>query len=163
MNLIRDRWMFVPVLLLGVSVTTAFVTVSLAVRGHSLGVEPDYYEQSKHWSEVQAQMAANERLGWIVSPDLGPGENGHPRLNLSIKDKHGIPIPVDAVHVEAIPIRNADMRVAFDLDREREGEFAGDVPLKFAGQWEFRIDVERGEQRYTDSFRRTIEFAKRAQ
>lgn len=162
MNLIRDRWMFVPVLLLGLSVTTAVCTVMFAVRGHSLGVEPDYYEEGRNWSATQAQHAINERLGWIVSPDLGPGENGHPRLNVSIKDKHGIPIPADAVRVEAIPIRSADMRVEFDLLREREGQFAGDVPLKLAGQWEFRIDVARGEQHYTDRFRRTIEFARRA-
>lgn len=161
MNLVRDRWMFVPVGLLGLSVMTATLTVLLAVRGHSLGIEPDYYEKGQNWEATRAQMAMNERLGWVVTPDLGPGAQGHPHLALTIRDKHGVPIPAERVRVEAIPVRNADLRVSVDLALEREGAFGGDVPLRIGGQWEFRVRVERGDDSYTDTFRRTLEFARR--
>ena len=37
-----DRWMFVPIALLGLTVVTGFATVMSAVVGHPLGTEPAY-------------------------------------------------------------------------------------------------------------------------
>ncbi|MDZ4830641.1 MAG: FixH family protein [Phycisphaerae bacterium] len=159
MNLVRDRWMLVPIVLLGVSVTLAAVTVSFAIAGRPLGVEPDYYEKSLRWDDDRTQAGANDRLGWALSPEISGGQNGFARLAITVKDKHGVLIPVDAMEVEAIPIRNADLRTHVALDRESEGCFAADVPLRFTGQWEFRVRASRGGDTYTDRFRRTLSFA----
>lgn len=159
MNLIRDRWMLVPILLLGVSVTLAAVTVTFAIARQPLGVEPDYYEKSLRWDDDRAQSGTNDRLGWSVSPEIAGGQNGLARLAITVKDKHGVLIPVDAVEVEAIPIRNADLRTRVALSRESEGRFAADVPLRFSGQWEFRVRASRGSETYTDHFRRSLAFA----
>ncbi|MFO0826823.1 MAG: FixH family protein [Phycisphaerales bacterium] len=161
MNLIRDRWMFVPIVLLGVSVSVAAVTVTMAVAGRPLGVEPDYYERALHWDLDREQIAANDRLGWLISPEFSPGSDGFVRLTLTVKDKHGVLIPADSMSVEAIPIKNADLRTGVDLAKSGEGRFENDVPLRISGQWEFRVVVKRGDDTYTDRFRRTLEFARR--
>ena len=50
MNLVANRWMFVPVLLLGMTVTIAVVTVMSAVVGHPLGAEPNYDTKAADWN-----------------------------------------------------------------------------------------------------------------
>lgn len=159
MNLIRDRWMFVPVLFLGATVTSAVLTVKFAVAGRPLGVEPDYYEKGRDHESVRRQAAMNDRLGWIVAPTIEAGRDGLPRLAIAVTDKRGIRIPADEASVEAIPIRNADLRTEVRLEPVDEGRFAADIPLRISGQWEFRLTVRRGEEIYTDRFRRSLGFA----
>ncbi len=162
MNLVRDRWMFVPVLILGLGVGIAALTVSLAVAGHPVGAEPDYYEKALHWNETKAQLAVNDRLGWTVSPELLGGAGGKAHLKLVVKDKHGVAVPADRAQVEAIPVRVAELRTTVDLDHTDAGTFEIDIPLRISGQWEFRVTIHRGDELYTDTFRRSLEFAKPA-
>ncbi len=160
MNLIRDRWMFVPIVLLGVSVTIGITTVMLAVAGRPLGAEPDYYAKAVAWDARQLQVATNDRLHWNVSPELGPGVNGGARLSLKVNDKHGNLIDAQVVTVEAIPVRDADQREMLTMRCVAEGRFEGDLQRKLPGQWEFRVTVQHGNDTYTDMFRRTLTFGK---
>lgn len=158
MNLLRDRWMLVPIGLLAASVLSGTLTVLLAVAGRPLGVEPNSYERGLSHDRERTQAAANDRLAWIVSPEISGGRDGLPRLTISVTDKRGISIPAESATVEAIPIRNADLRTAVELAPEGEGRFAGEIPLRISGQWEFRIVVRRGQDVYTDTFRRSLAF-----
>jgi nitrogen fixation protein FixH len=163
MSLVRNRWMFVPVVLLGCSVTLGTTVVLTAVARQPLGVEPQYDEKAAQWNERREQIATNDRLGWSITPEIVGNASGAARLTVTVKDKHAVPIPVEAMRVEAIPVRNADARANVELARVAEGRFEGDIPVHVGGQWEFRVTATRGDSTYTDSFRRTLRVAGRGE
>lgn len=155
MNLIANRWMFVPVLLLGMTVAIATVTVMSAVVGHPLGAEPNYDSKAADWDTEREQRATNERLRWVVTPELlshGPRHT----IALRIEDKHAARIDAKRVAVECIPVRAAEARQRVELMRRDAGDFVGDFDSAIGGQWEFRVTVEQDSTRYTDAFRRFL-------
>ncbi|RLT00302.1 MAG: hypothetical protein DWI17_00070 [Planctomycetota bacterium] len=155
MSLIENRWMFVPMLLLGMSVTIATVTVFSAVVGHSLGMEPNYDTKAAAWEDERAQRAVNESLRWVVTPNI-VSEGARRNVSLRIEDKHAARIDAGRVQIECIPIRVAESRRSIELLRRDSGEFAGSFDSPIGGQWEFRVIVEQAGVRYTDSFRRFL-------
>ena len=150
-----DRLMFVPIALLGLTVVTGFATVMSAVVGHPLGTEPAYDRKAASWEAEREQRAMNERLRWVVTPDIASA--GAKRvLTLTVEDKHAARIDAERVRVECIPIRNAEARLEIALHRDAEGSFSGGFDSPIGGQREFRVAVEDGELRYTDAFRRFL-------
>lgn len=159
MNLIRDRWMFVPIGLLTLSVGVGVTTVALAVVGHPIGAEPEYYNKAARWEEHQAQLAANDKLRWNVSPEIARGSDGLPTLSIGIVDKYSGVIDAESVELDAIPVANADLRETIAMRRVAPGRFEAPLKARVPGQWEFRVSVKKGESVYTDTFRRTLHFA----
>lgn len=159
-RLVADRWMFFPVLILGWSVVLVVVTVRASLSGQGAAVERGYYEQAVDWESVQRQRAVNERLRWSVTPSFrrSPADPRRPRLELAVTDRQGIPIERARVRVEAIPVLQVARGGAIDLVPTLAGRYEADLPASVAGQWEFRVRVEQGEEVYTDTFRRVLEF-----
>ena len=154
-SLAANRWMFVPIALLGLTVTVGTVTVMSAVVGHPLGAEPRYDSKAADFGAELEQRAENERLRWVVTPEV---ESHGPQRTLAVRieDKHAARIDADRVRVECIPVVNAEARLAIELRRSACGQFEGSFDSTLGGQWEFRIAVEQGEHRYTDQFRRFL-------
>ena len=150
-----NRWMFVPVLLLGMTVTIGTLTVLSAVVGHPLGMEPNYDTKAASWNAEREQRALNERLRWVVTPEIS-SDGARRTIALRIEDKHAARIEAGSVQVECIPIRAAELRQRVALSRQGSGEFAGSFESPVGGQWEFRVTVEQGGLRYTDAFRRFL-------
>lgn len=159
-KLVHNRWMFVPIGLLTVSVTVAVMTVTLAVAGHPLGVEPDYYAKGAAWDAHRLQQAINDKLRWNVAPTIVAGTQGSPLLQIEVRDKYGGIIEADAAEVEAIPVAMADARETLSMGRVAPGRFERELSARVPGQWEFRLTVKKGETVYTDTFRRTLHFSK---
>ena len=155
MSLVANRWMFVPVLLLGMTVTIGTVTVMSAVVGHPLGMEPNYDTKAASWNAEREQRAVNERLRWVVTPEIS-SDGARRTIALRIEDKHAARVEAGSVQVECIPIRAAELRQRVALSRQGSGEFAGSFESPVGGQWEFRVTVEQGGLRYTDAFRRFL-------
>ncbi len=155
MSLIANRWMFVPIGLLSLTVTIATLTVLSAVVGHPLGMEPSYDAKAASWESERAQRATNEALRWVVTPDITSDGPTH-SLALRIEDKHAARINASSVRVECIPVRAAEMRQTIELLRGELGEFSCSFDSPVGGQWEFRVTVEQGALRYTDAFRRFL-------
>lgn len=154
-----NRWMFVPIALLGFTVITGFVTVMSAVVGHPLGTEPAYDRKAAAWNAQREQRAMNEQLRWVVTPEIA--SNGMRRtLTLTVEDRHAARINAAHVRVECIPIRNAEARTEIALRRAAEGVYQGDFESPIGGQWEFRVEVNNGATRYTDAFRRFLTHAR---
>ena len=150
-----NRWMFVPVLLLGMTVTIGTLTVLSAVVGHPLGMEPNYDTKAASWNAEREQRAVNERLRWVVTPEIS-SDGARRTIALRIEDKHAARVEAGSVQVECIPIRAAELRQRVALSRQGSGEFAGSFESPVGGQWEFRVTVEQGGLRYTDAFRRFL-------
>jgi hypothetical protein len=159
---LENRWAFAPVLLLLLSVGICATGVTLALRGAD-AAEPDYYRKGAAYDEGKEQARRNERIGWVVTPELvaSTADPRFARLRLTVADKHGIRIDPASVSVEVIPIRDAAQRVTIVLDRAAEGRYEHDVPLRSGGLWEFRVQVESRGTRYTDTFRRPVRFGPR--
>lgn len=162
-RLVRNRWMFVPIGLLTVSVAVGLTTVAVAVAGHPIGAEPDYYAKAASWDAHRAQIAANEKLRWTVSGDVGAGSDGNAALRIEVRDKYAGIIDADTVDLEAIPVAQADLREQGPMLRTEPGRFSRDLAARVPGQWEFRVTVRKGASVYTDTFRRTLHFARRAE
>jgi nitrogen fixation protein FixH len=154
-GLLANRWMLVPVLLLGMTVTIGTVTVLSAVVGHPLGMEPDYDRKAASWESEREQRAMNERLRWVVTPEVG-SEGAHRTVSIRVEDKHAARIDAQSVVVECIPVKAAEARRTVELVRRDAGEFAGSFDSPIGGQWEFRVTVVQGGVRYTDGFRRFL-------
>ncbi len=154
-GLLAQRWMFVPVLLLGLTVTIGTVTVLSAVVGHPLGMEPDYDRKAASWESEREQRAVNERLRWVVTPEVA-SDGARRTLSIRVEDKHAARIDAARVVVECIPIKAAEARARIELSRRDVGEFAGSFDSHIGGQWEFRVTVEQGGVRYTEAFRRFL-------
>jgi FixH len=158
-KIVENRWMFAPIALLGLTVAIATATVLSAVVGHPLGMEPDYDAKAAAWEQERGQRAQNERLRWVVTPDIR-SVGSMRTVHLRIEDKHAARIDASRVEVECIPVRAAESRRTITLGRLETGDFAGSFESTISGQWEFRVVVERGGVRYTDAFRRFLEVAR---
>lgn len=160
-NAVANRWAFVPLILLGSTVANAFLMVSLSAGdGNGTAAEPDYYRKAAAWDSVMQQRLENGYLNWVVTPAIVAGKDDplKARLELAIADKHGISIAGAHVTAEAIPIRDADRRVALELSETAAGLYGCDIPLQASGLWEFRVRVEARDSVYTDCVRRQINF-----
>jgi hypothetical protein len=159
-RLLANRWVLFPFAMLGFSVVLAVVTVQAALHGQGAAAEPDYYGKAVAWEDVQRQRAANDRLRWNVTPSFAPSETDRrvPRLELAIADKWDLPIEGGVVAVEAIPVKAVHLGGEVALRELAPGRYAGDLPARMDGQWEFRVRVDREGERYTDTFRRVLRF-----
>ena len=157
--LVANRWVLVPVLLLSLTVGIAVATVLSAVVGHPLGMEPSYDRKAAAWDEERAQRATNDRLRWVVTGEV-ESQGAERTLRVVVEDKHAARIDADSVVVECIPIRAAESRQELQLSRAAEGDFQGTFRSALGGQWEFRVEVRRGGERYTDSFSRPLAHAR---
>lgn len=155
-SLVRNRWMLAPVILLGASVTGAFLTVTFAVAGRPVGEERDYYRKAVAWDATREAAAKSELLQWCVSPSFVAGEDGAPRVRLAVRDKYGLPLDGSTVTVEGIPVKLAEKAGTVTLDEVSPGEYEGPLPAIVLGQWELRVTVVRGDRTWTDSFRRVL-------
>ncbi|MBX3355854.1 MAG: FixH family protein [Phycisphaeraceae bacterium] len=155
-SLLVNRWMFVPVILLLGNALFAFTAVRLALSDHGTAAEPDYYRRALNWDESHAARTAGERLRWTVSPSLVASATGEITLDLSIADKWGIPISEAMVRVELIPVRAADLAIRRACVESEEGRYTTAFPVRVGGQWEIRVEIERGEDRLEERFRRML-------
>jgi hypothetical protein len=160
-SLIANRWAFVPVIMLSGVVAAAVLVVSFAVNDRgATAVEPDYYRKGAAWDEWKQQLALNGVLRWMVTPSIVASQTsaGLARLELSVSDKHGMPIEGASVRVDVIPILDGDARVELRLVHDGSGHYSAEIPLRIGGQWEIRSTVEWRGKRFCDRVRRNVEF-----
>jgi len=158
-TLVANRWAFFPVAMLGFSVLLAVVTVQAALHGQGAAAEEGYYDKAVAWEDVQRQRVENDRLRWNVTPSFAASADGRrPVLELGVADKWDVPIDAARVVVEAIPVKAVRLGDEIVLAETAPGRYAAPLPARVDGQWEFRVRVERNEDRYTDEFRRVLRF-----
>jgi hypothetical protein len=160
MKFIEHRWMFAPIVLLGGTVVIGVATVLSAVAGHPLGMEPAYDTKAASWDEEREQRAQNDRLRWVVTPELR-SDGAHRTLVVRVEDKHAARIAADRVVIECIPnLLDASRRMLqLTAVPQESGVFEGSFDCTVGGLWEFRVTVETPLGRYTDVFRRQLPHA----
>ncbi|MCP3861445.1 MAG: hypothetical protein GY715_02180 [Planctomycetes bacterium] len=146
-----NRWMFMPIALIGLCLAMSTITVTLAITNQSMVAEPDYYDEAIRWDERRAQFARNDQLRWRVTPELAAG-----RLDVSVQDKHGVRIDGAEVDIELIPALRPNDRHRLVARETAPGRYVADWPSGPPGRWEIRTRVVRGEATYTDRCERIL-------
>ncbi|MGO1118778.1 FixH family protein [Rhodovibrionaceae bacterium A322] len=116
------------------------------------GFTEDHYRKGLAYNKVLDATAAQEALGWQKTLDLTSGD-GVLTASLLVKDKQGAPLAVDKVAVEFIRPTNVGYDFADKLQAQGEGQFSGEWKMPLAGNWDLRIYIYSGEDRYVLSQR----------
>ena len=148
------RGMWWPIGLAGVLAATVAANIWVAVIANddpSFAIEQDYYGKAVAWDSTLAQGRTNTRLGWRLTPLLGPiSVGGRARLSARLMDSTGAVISGATVKVSALQVARAnDVQVA-TLSQTATGDYATELKARRPGQWELRFDVRAGATRFTD-------------
>jgi nitrogen fixation protein FixH len=145
-----NAWKYVPVGLLLLSATIGAVTVWVALRDPSFGVEEDYYQKGLEHDAVLEQARRNAELGWQLALRAevlsGPPRS---RVEVVLRARAGAPVAGAAVSVEAFHVARSAYPAEAALVEGEAGRYAAELPLARTGKWEVRVVAERGGERFT--------------
>jgi hypothetical protein len=122
------------------------------MRNPSFAIEPDYYARAVRWDSTMAQERRNGALAWHVAPVLADFTREGATLDVSITDASGHPVRGARVRVFALYVGRAGEVVDTALV-ERGNRYAVVLPVRHAGAWELRFEVERDGDRFTATHR----------
>jgi nitrogen fixation protein FixH len=148
----RGTWW--PIGITAVLATTVAVNVWVATIANddpSFAIEQDYYRKAITWDSTLAQARQNEKLGWHLTPALGPiGSNGGARLRATLTDSAGVPISGAVVKVSAVRVARANQVHELTLAAAEPGSYDAQLEARWPGQWELRFDVKAGSTHFTE-------------
>jgi hypothetical protein len=152
------RWPLAIVVALVLHVVVSLATVFVATSNPSYAVEEDYYEKALHWDEKRAQDRRNIELGWRIEIEVEPPDSaGSPAaLEAILTGADEGPIDGATVAVEAFHNARAGNILRATLAGRGAGRYAAELPMRWAGVWEFRFVAERGSLRFTHAEKRHV-------
>jgi nitrogen fixation protein FixH len=137
-------------------VAAMMVMVWISTSDASYAVEPDYYAKALAWDDRRAQDRANTELGWVLDFVVEPAPAGQdPRLRVTLVDDAGAPVTGAVVSVEAFSNIRRDHVLTATLTATADG-YEASLPMRGNGRWEFRFEVTRGDELFTDRETRHI-------
>lgn len=153
----HTRWIAIIIGLLGFSVVTQLTLVIMSARDLSFAVESDYESKAANWDDHQRQESRNRQLGWTTTlttaPSSAPGEL---TISLDLYDRWGKPILDARVAYEACHIARANRILRGELSHIANERYRTTLPIARSGQWEWRLTIDRGEERFTRTIRLSI-------
>ncbi|MCA9273588.1 MAG: FixH family protein [Phycisphaerales bacterium] len=139
--------------LIGMSLTIAVVTVTLATNDPSFGLEEDYFAKAVAWDETAAQLEKNRELGWTTEVQLSKQLDGRGERSVTalLADDEGRAI--EGANVEVFCFHNARRKetIAFDLVEIAPGRYTAGAAMTREGQWTLRLRVTRGDDVFTST------------
>lgn len=144
--------------LIGLNVAVVSLTLYLAHSDASFAVEPDYYQKAVAWDASVRARAASDGLGWSAALEVSSSGAGQPPvLTLRLIDRAGRPISDAQAGVEAFASARAADRRLVAMRPAEPGVYVAPFPNAQPGQWEFRISVSRGADRFEKTVERRID------
>lgn len=145
------HWMVLVGFLMAIVLVANLILIYFATSDPSFAVEEDYYQKALDWDERRAQQAANAALGWTVSFDVARARNpdGTVEVRTRLEDAAGMPVRDAAVRIEAFHNARAAHVLRARLEEDPNGGYVAKLPLRRPGLWEFRLEAQRGESRFT--------------
>ncbi len=143
-------WPIAVATILGLTVAANIWLIRVATHDPSFAVEEDYYQRGVHWDDEMAQRAHNAALGWTLAASISPiRDGGGSDLTVALRDSSVTPLSGASITVRAVHIARAGEPMDLRLDASTPGTYAAHMPIRRAGLWELRIDVQRGADRFT--------------
>lgn len=138
-------WPGFVVLLLGLSITAAVLTLVLANSDGGVQVIDDYYTRAVHFDEAQSRRAAFGQTGWTMMVDVeAPGTNAglHPVV-VTFRDAEGAPVTGLRGTLRALRPQRARAVATIPLVEAEPGVYRQQVPVNAAGLWDFEVEARR--------------------
>lgn len=149
----------VAVLLLSSAGQVAFAVV--ASSDASFAVERDYYRKALRFDDELARRRASDLLAWRIDSHVQLADEGRQgRVTVTVTDSTGIPVAGASVSVVAMHNARAADELAATLVEVGAGVYEAPLPAERPGEWEVRITVARGEERFASSERITARQAR---
>lgn len=133
--------------LLGLQVGLCVVGVVMATRTR-VPVEPNYYNKGLNWDQQRAEQAASDQLKWTSQLIVTEGakQEHHKKVTLTLVDADGKTVENVVADVmfyhKARPTDVTNAR----LTSTSPGVYSAEVPLRYAGWYEFEVKAQRGAQ-----------------
>ena len=141
-------------LILATTVAANIWVARIANDDPSFAIEENYYQKAVNFDSTLAQERTNVRLGWRLTPTLGPlSTPGGPRLDATLTDSAGAPISGASILVSALQVSRANQVHEVTLAAAAPGEYGATLDARLPGQWELRFDVRAGDTHFTDVVR----------
>lgn len=139
--------------LIGLSLTMAAVTITLATNDPSFGLEEDYFAKAVAWDETAAQMQTNERLGWNADVELSKTLDGKGERSITVLLTDRAGDPIEGANLEAFAFHNArrSETYQFGFAEIAPGRYAAGQALAREGRWTLRLRATQGEDVFTES------------
>jgi hypothetical protein len=144
-------WALLPVVLLGALISGLLFMLHVAVDDPHFALEPQYYEQALRWDQARAQQATNERLAWKAQWQLErvASQPGAVSLRVRLTASDGEPLRDAVARVVAFHNAFAADRRTAQLLEEAEASYLATLEDMRPGLWEFRLEVQRGAEHFT--------------
>jgi nitrogen fixation protein FixH len=150
-------WIGFVVCMLLMSVVIYGTALIISLTDPTFAVEPDYEQKAANWDQHRAQVATNNRLGWMADlTTTAADEPEHVDVSLALFDKWGKPINGASVEVETFYNARASRRIHDTLEQVGEGAYEKRMELSPSGVWEFRLVVKRKDDTFTKTIRKSI-------
>jgi nitrogen fixation protein FixH len=142
----ETAWKWMPAVVLGATLVFGVWRVMIATNDPHFSAVENAYEQGGNWDAHRAEVRAAEALGWKVT--LTPGvviAEGESQNSLAISGPDGAPL--EGVGGEVVAYHNAYPKELYraNIRPAAPGEYSFDLPLHQAGQWQWKLRLQRGE------------------
>ena len=146
-------WPGLVVVMLGGSVLTGVVTMTLATGDPSFAIEPDYYERALAWDEDAARRRASESLGWSADTSLATSADalGNRVFTVTLIDRDGQPIDDARVSMTAFHKASSAERETFHFDHTGQGVYVTQLSSPRDGAWQIDLVAARHDDTFLDS------------
>lgn len=143
------QWPIGIALVLALTVGSNIWMAIIASSDEAFAVEPDYYRKAVHFDDEMALRAESARLGWSVRPELRLGTPSAPgRLAVKVRDAAGAPVPGATVTLVAMHNARASRQLTATLADAGDGRYETALDAQRPGEWELRLMVTRGSDRF---------------
>lgn len=146
-------YMFLPVLLLGASLTGGAIMMSIAMDDPGFAVERDYYKKASNYEEVIEQRRQNEGLGWQMAVQRFELAGTEAVLEVSLVDGAGMPVDVTQLTAIAFPVARAQTEQTVNFEPVGGGKYRARILAPRAGLWEVRVTALGPAGRFTAELR----------
>lgn len=162
--MMRKPW-FWPAMIVGLLLLAVGANVGLMIVASSdpsFAVEDDYYDKAVRWDEKRAQDATNLALGWQL--DLSTEttvDRGVPAVQVGVRlrDRDGAPVEGATVSLETFHLARSAQSLGATPTEAGPGWYVTRMPMRRPGLWEFRIDVTRGDEHFTERVQQEVRTA----
>lgn len=143
------QWPIGIALVLALTVASNVWMAIVASSDEAFAVEPDYYRKAVHFDDEMALRAESARLGWSVQPELRLGSPSAPgTLTVVVRDAAGAPVNGATVELLAMHNARASHQLAATLAFAGDGRYEAPLAAERPGEWELRLTVTRGGERF---------------
>ncbi|MBI5892383.1 MAG: FixH family protein [Deltaproteobacteria bacterium] len=153
----KSPWPFIITAFFSVILIVNIYLVYAAAKSYDGLVFANYYERGLKYNDVIQQEKRQRELGWNLDLSVGLSEKNKVLARIFLTDKNELPIDSATAKLEFIRPTSAGKDTVIELDNTGKGVYAGEVILPSSGNWDVKIMIAKGEDRFEETKRIRID------